>query len=179
MASPSATIAAMSLLTVARQRYSCRAFLPDAVGEEPLGRVLEAARLAPTACNRQPFKLLVLDTARYQSQLRRIYRREWFVQAPLVVAVLAAPHLAWVRHDGVNYAVVDATIAFDHLILAASDEGLGTCWVAAFDVPAARECLQLSPQWEPVAFTPLGWPADKAPTKERRPIDDLVQYGLP
>jgi nitroreductase len=83
---------------------------------------------------------------------------------------------AWTRRDGVNYAFVDATIAMDHLILAAAEAGLGTCWIAAFDAKAARSELHLPDGVEPVAFTPLGYPADQAPVKERRSLQQLVKY---
>ena len=67
------------------KRYSVRAYKPDPVEEGKLGKVLEAARLAPTAANRQPFQLIVIHTAEREAELRRIYRREWFVQAPLII----------------------------------------------------------------------------------------------
>jgi len=85
------------------------------------------------------------------------------------------PEQAWSRRDGVNYAVVDAAIAMDHLILAAADLGLGTCWIAAFDPTAAREVLQLPAEVEPIAFTPLGYPADTPGAKKRKPVADLVR----
>jgi nitroreductase len=72
---------------------------------------------------------------------------------------------------------VDATIAMDHLILAAAAAGLGTCWIAAFDAKAARAELHLPDGVEPVAFTPLGFPADKPPAKERRSLKQLVKYN--
>jgi nitroreductase len=78
--------------------------------------------------------------------------------------------------DGKNYSDVDTTIAMDHLILAAADQGLGTCWVAAFDPSAAREVLGLSENEEPVAFTPLGYPADEPKPKKRKALSDLVRY---
>ena len=73
-----------------------------------------------------------------------------------------------------DYCDVDIAIVMDHLILQAADLGLGTCWVAAFDPAAAREVLQLSREWEPIAFTPLGYPADSPRPKARMPLDDLV-----
>ncbi len=157
-------------------RYSVRAYRPDPVPEALLERVLEAARLAPTAANRQPFQLIVVHTAGRQAELKRVYNREWFVQAPLVICACALPAQAWVRRDGKNYADVDVTIAMDHLILAAADAGLGTCWVAAVDPPAAREILCLPPGVEPIALTPLGYPADSLRPNERKPLDDLVRY---
>lgn len=166
----------MDFLELAKRRYSVRSYAPDPVPHEQLQAVLDAALLAPTACNNQPFRLLVLPTAGREDALARIYHRKWFVQAPLVIGIVAVPAEAWSRRDGVNYAFVDATIALDHLILAAAAQGLGTCWVAAFDPVAAREVLGLESGVEPVAFTPLGYPADVAPVKTRRPQSDLVRF---
>jgi nitroreductase len=160
---------------LARARYSCRAYRSDPVDEAALARILEAGRLAPTAVNRQPFRILVIPTATHQEALARIYPRPWFRQAPLVLGVVAVPGEAWVRKDGRRYVEVDCAIVMDHLILAAADEGLGTCWVANFDVDAARAAFGLSPEEEPLLFTPLGHPADKAPVKERKPLSSLVR----
>jgi nitroreductase len=81
-----------------------------------------------------------------------------------------------VRSDGKNYNDVDVAIVMDHLILAAADLGLGTCWIAAFDPDAAREVLSLPEGVEPIAFTPLGYPADTARPKKRKPLEKLVRY---
>ncbi len=164
----------MDFLELAEKRYSVRAYQDKPVEEEKIKKILEAARLAPTAANRQPFRLLVIPTEGRKEQLRRIYPRDWFVQAPYIIAICAVPSEAWVRRDGRGYSVVDATIAMDHLILAAASLGLGTCWVAAFDEAAAREVLQIPAEWDPVVFTPLGYPADAWQPKKRRPLEDLV-----
>jgi nitroreductase len=158
------------------KRYSVRAYKPDPVEEDKLQQVLDAARLAPTAVNRQPFQLIVIPTEGRAEELRHIYHRSWFSQAPLVICACGLPDAAWSRRDGKNYVYVDTAIAMDHLILAATNLGLGTCWVAAFDVAAAREILHLPDNVEPVAFTPLGYPADLPKAKERKPLSDLVRY---
>jgi nitroreductase len=159
-----------------QKRYSVRAYRPDPVEETKLQAVLEAARLAPTAANRQPFELIVIPTKGREAELRRIYRREWFVQAPFVLCACAIPAQGWVRMDGKPYVDVDVTIAMDHLILAATNLGLGTCWIAAFDPDAAREVLSLPEGVEPVVFTPLGYPADRPRPKERKALSELVRY---
>lgn len=166
----------MDFFELISARYSVRAYKPDPVPDALLTQVLEAARLAPTASNRQPFGLIVLRTAGRQEELRRIYHRDWFASAPLVIAACSEPAAAWVRRDSKNYSDVDVTIAMDHLILAATAVGLGTCWVAAFDPAAAREVLRLPAEVEPIAFTPLGYPADTLRPKERKPLADLVRY---
>jgi nitroreductase len=158
-------------------RYSVRAYRPDPVEDSKLQAILEAARLAPTAANRQPFQLVVVHTAGREEELRRIYHRPWFVQAPLVIAVCAVSSQAWVREsDRFNARFIDAAIVADHLILAAANLGLGTCWIANFKPEAARSVLQLPEEAEPVIFTPLGYPADQPGPKTRKPLSELVRY---
>jgi nitroreductase len=157
-------------------RYSVRAYKPDPIPEETLQQVLEAARLAPTAANRQPFRVILIHTRGREQELQRVYHHSWFTQAPLIVCVCAVPEEAWVREDRRSYCDVDAAIALDHLILAAANLGLGTCWIAHFDVQAAREILQVPQSVEPLLFTPLGYPADHIRPKKRRPLADLVRF---
>lgn len=168
----------MEFSDLIRGRYSVRDYQSRPVEEEKLQQVLEAGRLAPTAANRQPFQILVLTTAGRDADLQRIYHRAWFVQAPLLLCVCAIPAEGWTRADGKVYTDVDAAIAMDHMILAATDLGLGTCWVAAFDPGAAREVLGLPTGVEPVAFTPLGYPADQPRAKERKDLSELVRYEI-
>jgi nitroreductase len=159
-----------------RKRYSVRAYRPDAVDDDKLHQVLEAARLAPTATNRQAFQFIVIHTAGREVDLRRIYKADWFVQPPIVICACGIPAENWVRRDGKNYNDVDVAIAMDHLILAATDVGLGTCWIGAFDATAAREVLNLPDGVEPIAFTPLGYPADEPGPKKRKALSELVRY---
>ncbi len=166
----------MDVFEAIESRRSVRGYRPDPIDEGILARVLEAARRAPTAANRQPFRIVVVSTRGREADLARIYGRPWFVQAPLVLAVVAVPGEAWRRSDDKPYDEVDATIAMDHLVLAATALGLGTCWVAAFDPAAAREVLGLPDDVEPIAFTPLGYPAKASPSPERRPLGELVKY---
>lgn len=166
----------MEFFELIQKRYSVRAYQARPVEEEKLQKVLEAANLAPTAANRQPFRLIVTQTKGRETELRSVYSRDWFIQAPLVICMCAVKSEGWRRRDRKNYAEVDATIAMDHLILAATDLGLGTCWVAAFDPQAAREVLELGEDLEPVALTPLGYPADSWRPKRRKSLSDIVRY---
>ena len=166
----------MDLFETIVARHSVRAYKPDSVDDATLGKVLEAARQAPTAAHRQPFRLVVIHTRGREEELARIYSRGWFTQAPLVIAVVAVPGEAWRRSDDKPYDEVDATIAMDHLILAAASLGLGTCWIAAFDPAAAREVLGLPDEVEPIAFTPLGYPDKENAGAPRKPLDELVKY---
>lgn len=169
----------MNFEELVTKRYSSRSYKPDQVEEEKLAKVLEAARLAPTAANRQPFQLIVIRTEGKEQELWRIYDRNWFAaEPPLVICACALPERGWERrrYDGENYAVVDVSIVVDHITLQAADIGLGTCWVGAFDPDAAREILHLPDEVEPVAFTPLGYPNDSPRAKKRKPLEELVRY---
>ncbi len=168
----------MEFAELIKKRYSVRAYKADPVEEDKLQHLLEAARLAPTAANRQPFRLIVVETAKHQAELRRVYDWEWFTQAPLVIFACGLPAEAWTRtEDGLNFSLIDVAIAIDHLTLAAANVGLGTCWVASFDLEAARQLLNLPVGVRPVVATPVGYPADQPVTKERQPLTKLVRYG--
>jgi nitroreductase len=166
----------MNFIDLARARYSVRAYKSDPVEPEKLDRILETARLAPTAVNLQPFQIIVIHTEGRQTELRRIYNKDWFAQGPIIVAACGIPSKNWVRKDGKNYNDVDVAIVMDHLILAAAAEGLGTCWVAAFDPVAARDILALPDGVEPIAFTPVGYANDSPPEKKRKALSELVRY---
>ena len=166
----------MAFLELAKERYSVRAYKPDLVEDGKLQQVLESARLAPTAANRQPFQFIVITTKGKEADLGRIYGRPWFVQAPIVICACGIPSRAWVRRDNKNYCDIDVAIAVDHLTLAAADLGLGTCWIGAFDPVAARDILGLPDEVEPIAFTPLGYPDDQPKAKTRKSNSELVRY---
>lgn len=166
----------MDFFDLISRRYSVRAYQSKPIEKEKLAKLLEAAVIAPTAANRQPFRMIVIPTRGREADLKRIYPRDWFVQAPLVICACAVEAEAWRRRDGKSYVDVDVTIAMDHLILAAHDLGLGTCWIGAFDPGAAREVLGLEPGLEPLALTPLGYPADAPRPKKRRPFSELVRF---
>lgn len=167
----------MDFLELARLRYSVRAYKPDPVEYEKLLLVLEAARLAPTAANIQPFQIIVIHTAGREAEIRRIYGREWFTQAPLILCICTVPAHGWVRGvDHKNYTDVDAAIVQDHITLAAASVGLGTCTIAAFNPAEARSILHLPADVEPVLFTPLGYSADTPRLKARKDLASLVRY---
>lgn len=167
----------MKFSELIQKRYSVRAYKADPVEDEKLQHVLEAARLAPTAANRQPVRVIVVKTAGREAELGRIYSAEWFVKAPLVLCVCGIADAAWTRRqDAKCYVDVDAAIVMDHIVLMATELGLGTCWIAAFNPDATREVLGLPDGIEPILFTPLGYPADEARSKTRKPLDELIKY---
>lgn len=163
----------MELFKAIEKRRSVRAYKPDPVEEEKLERILSAANLAPTAANKQPLRVVVAEVRGREAELGRVYGKDWFVQAPLVLAVFALPEESWRRSDGSVYAEVDAAIVMDHIVLASTALGLGTCWIGAFDPEAARAVLG-EPGWQPIALTPLGYPAESPNARPRRGVAEIA-----
>jgi nitroreductase len=159
-----------------RNRYSVRAYKSDPIDDEMLVKILEAGRFAPTAANLQPIQVIIIHTQDRESELKQIYSRDWFTRAPLILFVCGIPSQAWIRRDGASYLLVDAAIVMDHMILEATNLGLGTCWIAAFDAVAARKVLALPEGVEPLICSPLGFPDDQIGIKERKSIQELVRY---
>jgi len=167
----------MDFFRVIQKRHSVRAYKTKPVPERLLQKVLNAAVLAPTAVNSQPFQIIVIHTTGREEELRRIYNKDWFIQAPVVLGICGIAGQAWVRKsDGKSYLMADVAIVVDHLTLAAAALRLGTCWIAAFDPIAAREVLGIPEDAEPMLFTPLGYPAGKPGEKKRKPLGELVRY---
>lgn len=158
------------------ERYSCRSY--DAsrpVSDQLVDSVLEAARLAPSACNRQPWMFVVVrNEARRHALLAQ--SRPAFKEAPVLIAAIGLHDRVWRRRqDNKDHTDVDVTIAVQQMCLAATTLGLGTCWICSFDPEAARRELQLPDYAEPIALLPLGYPtADShAIPKDRLPLDDI------
>ena len=168
----------MDYFDVIQNRHSVRSYQPDPVEPEKLQQILETARLAPTAANRQQYKIIVINTAGKKEELNKMYKREWFLEleAPLIIGVCSIPQKCWIRSDQKNYSDVDAAIVMDHIVLAATALGLGTCWMGGFDLKVAKEVLDLDEEWEPIAFTPLGYAQPKPFKKVRKPLEELVVY---
>ena len=167
----------MEFFDVIEERYSMRGFTDQEVEKEKLDKVLEAARLAPTGVNFQPFKVYVIETKNNKEALSEIYGAEWFVEAPYVLCVAANKDAAWTRPwDGKNIADIDGTIVMDHIILAATDVGLGTCYIGAFKEDIAHKFLKLDDEWEVLLFTPLGYPNAEPRETPRMKINEFVEY---
>ena len=167
----------MEFLDVIKQRYSVRGFLDKPVEKEKLDYVLNAATIAPTGVNAQPFKVYVIDTKKYKDELGKIYAAKWFVEAPYVLCVVALKDKAWTRPwDMKNIADIDATIVMDHIILAATALGLGTCYIAAFKKYEAHKFLNLDETEEPILFTPLGYGNAEPRETPRKDLDEFVVY---
>ncbi len=171
----------MDFPSLAKSRYSYRSYDPSRpVEKEKLLRILEAGRMAPSAANRQPWTFVVVESAEMRAKIHGCYAAPWFADAPVVLVVKGRLSEAWVRRsDGYNALETDLSIAMDHMILAATDEGLATCWIAAFDPEKLRKALALSEDEQVYAITPIGYAGDDISArrvKSRKPLEEIVKY---
>jgi nitroreductase len=167
----------MNVFEAVRNRRSIRLYENKAVEKEKLLKVLEAARLAPSAGNGQPWSFVVVTDDNVKRNLRPAYNKDWFVAAPVIVVACSFPEKAWKRRNGEQYWKVDVSIAMQNLILVAQEERLGTCWVTNFDEKKVKNVLGIPRNVRVVAMTPLGYPAEqKGPVTERKPLEEITRY---
>lgn len=156
--------------------YDSERIIPD----DTLNRILEAGRMAPSACNNQPWEFLLVSSKDMLEKIRTCYKASWFQAAPHILIVKGFRNKAWIRpDDGYNSLETDLTIAMDHMILAAEYEGIGTCWIAAFTPEILRRTLGLKENEEVFAITPLGYQMtgfQKKADKKRKPFEDVVKF---
>ena len=164
----------MGVFETIRARRSVRSYKPLAVPEDSLARVLEAARLAPSANNRQDYKFVVVRDPKKREELVDVANSQEFVgEAPVVIVAVSLNPNRIMTCEVPAYAV-DLAIAVDHMTLAAAEEGLGTCWIGAFSQEKVRRLLKIPEQYKVLTVLPLGFPADKPKIKTRKRIDELV-----
>lgn len=166
-------------LQLVKSRYSCRKYLPEAVDRELIAEILETAHLAPSACNKQPWRFIIADTPELCSKIAACYGRDWVDNVPAFIIACGVHSEAWHRADGKDHTDVDLSIAVEHICLAASASGLGSCWICNFDEPKLTATLNLPEGTEPIAIVPIGYPDPDttAPEKKRKPIDEITQWG--
>lgn len=164
-------------MEVVRERHSTRTYDPAPLSQQEINDVLEAARLAPSACNKQPWRFYaVTNKAVREKMLAK--SRPGFLDASVAIVAVGLHSQAWHRpSDGKDHTDVDVSIAVEHICLAAQARGLDTCWVCSFDVQAVRDALSLADDEEPIAIVPMGRAAHaEAPAKNRKAFDDVVVY---
>ena len=150
----------MNVMDAIKTRRSIRSFQDRPVEADKLQQILEAARLAPSASNRQDWKFVVVqDSATRQALVSACHNQAFVGQAPVVIAACSS-NPARVMASGQSAAAVDLAIAVDHMTLAAVQLGLGTCWIGAFDAPAVAKLLGVPADAAVVHVLPLGYPAD-------------------
>ena len=129
----------MAFKELATRRFSVRKYTNEPVSKEDIEYIMDCVRLSPSACNRQPWKFLLLTSDNAKEKIRQCYNRDWFKSAPVYVLCFKDVNGCWVRpEDGKPHGDIDLGIAVEHLCLAAADRGLGSCWVCNYDVEAVK-----------------------------------------
>lgn len=163
------------MLSLSKQRYSVRGYAETQISDEDLNYVMECARLAPSACNRQPWHFYVCQSEEALRKVQACYQREWFLTAPAVIICTIRHDEEWVRPaDGHTHGIVDISIAAEHICLAAAERGLGTCWVCNFDAQKCHELFGMAETEEPAVLIPIGHPTTQPTEKVRKPLDQIV-----
>jgi nitroreductase len=169
-----------NFLDLAKSRFSLRSYLNKPVEDEKLNYVLEAARIAPSAANYQPWHFIVLKQHENREKIATTYNRPWFVQAPVIIIICGDHKAGWKRADGKDHTDIDIAIAVDHMTLAAEEMGLGTCWICNFNAQKAKEILDLPENIEPIVYLPLGYPGkepdDRARHLVRKSLDEIIHW---
>jgi len=171
-----------------RERHSVRTYLDQRVEDEKIAAILEAARLAPSARNAQPWRYIVIKDKQTITELADTGRlNSWIKSAPVIVVACADPSED-VTNNGMDYFLLDVGISMEHLVLQATELGLGTCWLAGYNEEKVKAVLGVPKGIRVVAMTPLGYPAEKpsiresvtktlARSKNRKPLDEIVRYN--
>lgn len=162
-----------------QQRYSVRKYSSKKVSRELIAQIIEAGQYAPSACNKQPWRFVVVDEEPLLSQVHGVYRREWFKSAPVVIIAYANYEEGWVRSfDNKNHCDIDVAIAVDHMTLLAAELGLGTCWICHFDPEMLASTIQTEEAWQPVAILSLGYSEEEGQLKKKRKTTEaIVRYN--
>jgi nitroreductase len=178
----------VNFLDLARKRSSVRRYAPDPVPRDVLAGCLEAARLAPSACNSQPWQFIVVDEPDLKHRLAEkafsgAYAMNTFAkEAPVLVAVVTGRSTYAARLGGllrgVQYSLVDIGIACEHFVLAAAEAGVGTCWLGWFNERGVKEVLGLPAKARVDIVLSVGYPAapDEA-GKKRKPMSEFCRYN--
>lgn len=167
----------MNILELSQTRFSARKYTDEPVSSDDLNYILECVRMAPSAVNRQPWKFVIVRSKEAKENLWRAYDREWFRTAPLYIVCMKNNNECWTqRYDDKKHGDVDVAIATEHLCLAATERGLGTCWVCNYDTNVMSELFP-SDEYETVAIIPIGHIAEDCPRaeKKRKAMNEIVE----
>jgi nitroreductase len=166
----------MALLIQIQKRYSVRSYQQQPVEKEKLLAVLEAARVAPSAKNFQEWRFVVVQDEAIRHRLMVAANNQAFVgEAPVVIACCATNTDHVMRCGQASYPI-DLAIAIDHMTLQAVEEGLGTCWVGSFYEDQVKAILDIPKEVRVVELLALGYPKDRAKSKDRRALDKIACY---
>ena len=152
--------------------------------QEKLDYVMECVRFAPSAVNKQPWMFRIVKNEADKAKLQECYNREWFATAPMYIICSILHDEEWVRSDGKHHGDIDIAIAVEHLCLAATEQGLATCWVCNFDAEKCKQLFAIADRSaegrlfgkneEPAVLIPIGYAADEPKEKKRKEMEEII-----
>ncbi|WP_329905419.1 nitroreductase family protein [Porphyromonas pogonae] len=160
------------------RRRSIRAFTDKKIGDEIVTSLLEAGQCAPSACNKQPWRFLVVQKPKGRALIQQCYDKEWFTTAQLYIIVIGDHEEAWSRPSG-DSVDIDTSIATTQMMLQAHDLGLASTWVCAFDQDLCKRLFHIPEHQEPISILAVGFPDPDYTSKaayKRKPLSDIVIY---
>ncbi|MFX0134002.1 MAG: nitroreductase family protein [Candidatus Hodarchaeota archaeon] len=168
----------MEFNEVVKKRRSYRDYKPDMPAKEKIERILEAARLAPTWANMQGVHYIIVQDPKNVKELwNAIEQNTKFNKVPMFIVGIIAENGSGINKNGEKYYGVDFGICFEHLILAATAEGLATCWIGWFNEEKVKKVLKIPKKYKVMGITPLGYPVNlKSEVTDRKPINKIVHY---
>ena len=165
----------MDFYDVVKNRRSIRGYKSDPVPNEALERIGEAVRSAPSACNMQPWSFRVVLNESTRQKISECYSADWLTEAPAIAVVLGNNESCWKRLEGDPIVEMDVGIAMEHFVLAATAEGLGTCWICAYNIEKMNKVLGIIAPWSVYAISPLGYANAEPREFDRKPLDELFK----
>ena len=168
----------MDFYEVVKMRRSFRVFKPDMPEKEKIDRILNSARLAPTWANMQGVHyVIVQDPENVKAVGNAVGQMPKFAKAPMFIIGIIPEKGSGMNSNGEKYYGVDFGICFEHLILAATAEGLATCWIGWFNEPKVKEILNIPEEYKVMGLTPLGYPVKaKDEVTERKSLEKIIHY---
>ncbi len=168
----------MDFYEVLEKRSSVRKYTDQTISDKVLNKIGKAVQLAPSACNKQPWKFLIIFDQATKDKICKCYSRGWLAQSPAIVVALGNNEEAWKREGTTPITDIDVAIAMEHLVLAASAEGLGTCWICAYEKAELNKALEINQPWDVIAISPLGYPAEGAIKHiPKKNIEDIFEVS--
>lgn len=172
----------MDVFEAIRRRRSVRAFTTKTLSNIEVEKLIDAARMAPSAGNIQPWKFVVVRRPEIKRKLVEAALNQSFIEEASVVIVVCADEIQSDRSYGNRgttlYCLQDTAAAIQNILLAAYALGLGTCWIGAFDEDLVREALNVPPNMRPVAIIPVGHAAEELRTPSKKALKEVIQYEI-
>jgi nitroreductase len=165
----------MDFYDVIEKRRSIRGFNSTPVSKDVLERIGRAVYLAPSACNLQPWKLQIITNQEIRNKICNVYTRDWLASAPAIAVILGNKDAAWKRQEGTSIIDVDIAIAMEHLVLAATAEGLGSCWICAYSQAEMNKALEITAPWNALAISPIGYTEKEAADISKKSINEIIE----